>query len=69
LPANNPWRGLPNVILTPHIGWNTPEANRRSVEIALDNLVGALTGEPVNVVHQSLQTRRATSATRRSLGA
>jgi phosphoglycerate dehydrogenase-like enzyme len=44
LPAGNPWRGLPNVILTPHIGWNTPEANRRSVEMALDNLIGAMTG-------------------------
>jgi phosphoglycerate dehydrogenase-like enzyme len=41
---------LPNVILTPHIGWNTPEANRRSVEIALGNLVGALGGEPRNAV-------------------
>jgi D-3-phosphoglycerate dehydrogenase len=51
LPAVNPWRGLPNVILTPHIGWNTPEANRRSVEIAIDNLIGAVTGEPRNHVH------------------
>jgi phosphoglycerate dehydrogenase-like enzyme len=50
LPEDNPWRGLPNVILTPHIGWNTPEANRRSVEIALGNLVGALGGEPRNAV-------------------
>ncbi|HYI14013.1 MAG TPA: NAD(P)-dependent oxidoreductase [Thermomicrobiales bacterium] len=50
LPAGNPWRGLPNVILTPHIGWNTPEANRRSVEMAVDNLIGALTGEARNVV-------------------
>ncbi len=50
LPADNPWRGLPNLILTPHIGWNTPEANRRSVEIALDNLIGALAGEAKNEV-------------------
>jgi D-3-phosphoglycerate dehydrogenase len=50
LPPDNPLRDLPNVILTPHIGWNTPEANRRSVEIALDNLIGALTGEPRNAV-------------------
>jgi phosphoglycerate dehydrogenase-like enzyme len=41
---------LPNVILTPHVGWNTPEANRRSVVMALDNLIAALSGEPRNVV-------------------
>lgn len=50
LPSDNPYRGLPNVILTPHIGFRTPEASRRSVAIALDNLIGALTGEPRNVV-------------------
>ncbi len=50
LPADHPWRRLPNVILTPHVGWNTPEANRRSVEMAINNLIGALTGAPRNVV-------------------
>jgi D-3-phosphoglycerate dehydrogenase len=50
LPPDNPWRELSNVILTPHIGWNTPEANRRSVEIAFDNLIAALIGKPRNVV-------------------
>lgn len=50
LPSDNPWRGLPNVILTPHVGFRTPEASRRSVAIAIDNLIGALTGDPRNVV-------------------
>jgi D-3-phosphoglycerate dehydrogenase len=50
LPPDNPWRELPNVILTPHVGFRTPEASSRSVRIALDNLIGALTGAPRNVV-------------------
>lgn len=52
LPPDNPWRELPNVILTPHVGFRTPEASGRSVAIALDNLIGALTGEPRNVVRR-----------------
>lgn len=50
LPPDNPWRGLPNVVLTPHVGFRTPEASRRSVVMALDNLIAALTGDPRNVV-------------------
>jgi len=50
LPADDPFRTLPNVILTPHVGFRTPEASQRSVAIALDNLIGALSGEPRNVV-------------------
>lgn len=50
LPPDNPYRTLSNVVLTPHVGFRTPESSRRSVAIALDNLIGALTGEPRNVV-------------------
>jgi D-3-phosphoglycerate dehydrogenase len=50
LPLDNPWRSLPNVILTPHVGFRTPEASRRSLAIALDNLLGALSGQPRNNV-------------------
>ena len=32
-------RSLPNVILTPHVGSNTVEANRRMAERALSNIV------------------------------
>ncbi len=50
LPSVNPFRALPNVILTPHVGFRTLEASQRSVAIALGNLIGALKGEPRNVV-------------------
>jgi lactate dehydrogenase-like 2-hydroxyacid dehydrogenase len=38
-------RSLPNVILTPHVGSNTVESNRRMAERALQNIRFAQTGE------------------------
>ena len=38
-------RTLPNVILTPHVGSNTPDANRRMGEAALRNIELAEAGE------------------------
>jgi lactate dehydrogenase-like 2-hydroxyacid dehydrogenase len=38
-------RSLPNVILTPHVGSNTVEANRRMAERALQNISFAEAGE------------------------
>jgi D-3-phosphoglycerate dehydrogenase len=51
LPADHPYRGLPNVILTPHVGFRTPEASGRSVRIAIENLIGQFTGRAQNVVN------------------
>lgn len=50
LPADNPWRELSNVLLTPHIGFRTPEASGRSVRIAVANLIAYFAGSPQNVV-------------------
>lgn len=38
-------RALPNVILTPHVGSNTVEANRRMAERALQNILRAEAGD------------------------
>jgi D-3-phosphoglycerate dehydrogenase len=38
-PADHPWRELDNVVLTPHVGFRTPEASGRSVRMALEQLL------------------------------
>ena len=42
---------LDNVVCTPHIGFNTPEAAGKLTEIATDNVASFLDGAPVNVVN------------------
>jgi D-3-phosphoglycerate dehydrogenase len=52
LPADHPWRDLPNVVLTPHVGFRTPEASGRSVRMALENLIDLFEGRPRHVVNE-----------------
>lgn len=47
----NPFRGLDNVVLTPHLGAVTQEANARSRAMPVDNIIGFLEGAPRNVVN------------------
>ena len=42
---------LDNVVCTPHIGFNTPEAAGKLTAIATDNVVRFLDGVPVNIVN------------------
>jgi phosphoglycerate dehydrogenase-like enzyme len=49
--VDNPWRALPNVILTPHIGFRTPEASGRSARMAVENLIDLFSGHATNVVN------------------
>jgi phosphoglycerate dehydrogenase-like enzyme len=49
-PANNPFRDLPNVVLTPHIGAVTAEAAARSRAMPIDNIIAFLSGHPQNEV-------------------
>lgn len=44
-PADHPLLGLPNVILTPHIGSRTHESVQRQATAAVKNLILALRGE------------------------
>lgn len=48
--AGNPLLSSDKVFLTPHIGWNTPEARKRILSILHDNIVAYFAGMPQNVV-------------------
>jgi phosphoglycerate dehydrogenase-like enzyme len=50
-PERNPFRGLTNVVLTPHIGAVTAEAAARSRAMPVDNIIAFLEGRPVHVVN------------------
>ena len=42
---------LPNVFLTPHIGWRRIETRQRLVDMTAENISAYLEGEPSNVVN------------------
>ena len=42
---------LDNVVLTPHVGFNTAEAKRRQVDICIDNIRSFISGDPQNIVN------------------
>ena len=47
LPAGHPLTQLPNVVLTPHLGWPTDQAYERFADAAADVLLAFLEGRPV----------------------
>lgn len=49
-PAGHRLLELPNVVLTPHVGFATREASERMLRTAIENLVGYFAGEPRHVV-------------------
>jgi D-3-phosphoglycerate dehydrogenase len=52
---SNPLLGLNNVVITPHIGWNTPEAEQRVREGVRREVVRILKGRPpINLVNREL---------------
>ncbi|MGI9145072.1 MAG: NAD(P)-dependent oxidoreductase [Chloroflexota bacterium] len=50
LPERNPFRDLGNVVLTPHAGAVTYEANARSRAMPVDNVIAYIQGRPEHVV-------------------
>jgi phosphoglycerate dehydrogenase-like enzyme len=50
VPDRNPFLELTNVVLTPHIGAVTREANARSRAMPVDNIIAFIEGHPRNVV-------------------
>lgn len=49
-PAEHPLYGAPNCILTPHLGWASPEARARLLADSIENLRAFVAGAPRNVV-------------------
>ena len=49
-PEGSPLLGLANVVLTPHVAFNTRAARNALMRIAVQNLVGFAAGSPVNVL-------------------
>ena len=50
LPSDHPLLSLDNVLLTPHVAFNTPEATLALLDISIDNIVHYYRGDPTNVV-------------------
>lgn len=53
LPRDHPLRGLPNVVLTPHVGYVSEEFMRTSYRRFAEAVSGFFVGNPINVVTAS----------------
>ena len=47
---DNPLKGAPNCVITPHIAWTPVETRIRLIRMAADNLRAFMAGSPVNTV-------------------
>jgi phosphoglycerate dehydrogenase-like enzyme len=58
LPAEHPLRTLPNVVLTPHLGYCTQEVYAQFYGESIENVIAFLDGRPIRVVNpRSLEGR------------
>ena len=49
LPADHPFRTLPNTVLTPHLGYVTQSAMRDFYQQSIENVLAFLAGQPIRV--------------------
>jgi phosphoglycerate dehydrogenase-like enzyme len=49
LPTDHPLLYAPNLLLTPHVAFNTPEAKAELLRVAVENLLAFAAGRPQNV--------------------
>lgn len=54
-PSNYPLLNLDNVVATPHIAYNTEEANKKMSEIAIKNVLEFYCGNPINVENREVE--------------
>ena len=47
---NHPLAAMDNVVITPHMAWNTPRAGRGLLNVVTSNIISFLEGNPQNVV-------------------
>jgi len=50
IPKNDPFLFLDNVILSPHVAFNTPESIQNMLQIAINNLLNYFDGSPTNTI-------------------
>ncbi|HEY4026898.1 MAG TPA: D-2-hydroxyacid dehydrogenase family protein [Candidatus Dormibacteraeota bacterium] len=50
LPSDDPWRSMPNTVLTPHIGYVTEDTYRTFYREAAEDVAAFLAGRPVRVL-------------------
>lgn len=52
IPSDHAFLTLDNIVMTPHIAYNTPEALEAMYDTAIDNLVAYYSGEPQNIASE-----------------
>jgi phosphoglycerate dehydrogenase-like enzyme len=59
LPADNPFRGLENTVLTPHLGFTTEEGLHAFYQPAMENILAFLDGKPKNLMNPDVLKSKA----------
>jgi phosphoglycerate dehydrogenase-like enzyme len=57
LPTDHPFRSMPNIVITPHVGYVTQEAYRSMFAESIENIQSWLAGDPVHVINKDVLER------------